>query len=454
MSKVLKFIVNLVVLLSIVVAAALLVPPLLGVDTVINDNSNIETNLPVGAVAYGKQVDTEGLKKEDKIIYIEGSAQYVYEIQDMDTTAGAYKVKDVYNKNSDVESITLQDKVSKAVVTIPFIGYAAIALQSKTGLMVVGAVIVLLIILFILSEVLRRGDDEDEDEDDEDDEEEDDDEEEEPGYWERRRLRKEEKRRQKEAEYEEEDDDDEEEEELSAKERRRLKKEEKRRRKLEKKGLLEEEDEKEEQEETEELFVPEDTSSEAVSSESPQELQGFDEAMKDAMSSIASGIAQVSEPENVPDATVIMPDAEEIEKAVQETEETSMMVEALEEQEVAEEVETETEEALETNEEQINEEVLEVDEEQINEEILGADEEPISEEAENDVPEDIAEDIIIEETQTEVFAEEENPVNVNAVPKTPSIDELLAKAAEAGEQPEVKKDEENEVTLLDYSDLL
>ena len=210
-----------------------------------------------------------------------------------------------------------------------------------------------------------------------------------------------------------------------------MKKEEKRRRKLEKKGLLEEDDEKEEQEETEELFVPEDTSSEAVSSESPQELQGFDEAMKDAMSSIASGIAQVSEPENVPDATVIMPDAEEIEKAVQETEETSMMVEALEEQEVAEEVETETEEALETNEEQINEN-------------FGS----------RYVPEDITEDIIIEETQTEVFAEEENPVNVNAVPKTPSIDELLAKAAEAGEQPEVKKDEENEVTLLDYSDLL
>ena len=70
MSKVLKFIVNLVVLLSIVVAVALLVPPLLGVDTVINDNSNIETNLPVGAVAYGRQVDTEKLKKEDKILYM------------------------------------------------------------------------------------------------------------------------------------------------------------------------------------------------------------------------------------------------------------------------------------------------------------------------------------------------------------------------------------------------
>lgn len=400
MSKVLKFIVNLVVLLSIVVAVALLVPPLLGVDTVINDNSNIETNLPVGAVAYGRQVDTEKLKKEDKILYMEGSAQYVYEIQDMDTTAGSYKVKDVYNKNSDAESITLQDKVSKAVITIPFIGYAAIALQSKTGLMVVGAVIILLIILFILSEVLRRGDD-DEEEDEE--------------------------------EYEEEDDDDEEEEEeLSAKERRRLKKEEKRRRKLEKKGLLEEDDEEEqEQEDMNDVFVPENTFSEPAASEPEQELQGFDEAMKDAMSSIASGIAQVSEPENVPDATVVMPDAEELEKAVQEAEGTLETAEEPEVQEFAAETELEPE----------------------------AEETQAVENIEADMQEDIAEDIIIEETPTEetevqLSEEEEIPVNVNAVPKTPSLNELLAKAAAAGEEPEVKKDEENEVTLLDYSDLL
>lgn len=396
MSKVLKFIVNLVVLLSIVVAAALLVPPLLGVDTVINDNSNIETNLPVGAVAYGRQVDTEKLKKEDKILYMEGSAQYVYEIQDMDTTAGSYKVKDVYNKNNDAESITLQDKVSKAVITIPFIGYAAIALQSKTGLMVVGAVIILLIILFILSEVLRRGDDDEEEDEEEYEEEDDEDEEDEPGYWERRRLKKEEKRR----------------------------------RKLEKKGLLEEDDEEEqEQEDMNDVFVPENTFSEPAASE--PELQGFDEAMKDAMSSIASGIVQVSEPENVPDATVVMPDAEELEKAVQEAEGMLETAEEPEVQEFAAETELEPE----------------------------AEETQAVENIEADMPEDIAEDIIIEETPTEetevqLSEEEEIPVNVNAVPKTPSLNELLAKAAAAGEEPEVKKDEENEVTLLDYSDLL
>lgn len=428
MSKVLKFIVNLVVLLSIVLAGALLVPPLVGVDTVINDNSNIETNLPVGTVAYGRQVDVKELKKKDKIIYMEGSAQYVYEIQDMDTTAGVYKVKDLYKKNSEEESIRLQDKVSKAVITIPFIGYAAIALQSKTGLMVVGAVIVLLIILFILSEVLRRGEEEDEEEDEdeeeyneEDDDEEEEEEEEELGYWERRRLKKEEKRRQKEAEYEEyddsegeEDEEEDEEEVLSAKERRRLKKEEKRRRKLEKKGLLEEDDleeqNQEEQVEIEGSFDSEkETSETSEISETSQELEGFDEAMKDAMSSIASGIAQVSEPENVPDATVVMPDVEELEEAVavQEAEATLEVIETEEDSEV-------------------------IEEEQMDQDA----------------------DIIIEETQVEVSVEEENTVNANTVPKTPSIDELLAKAVASGEQPEIKKDEENEVTLLDYSDLL
>ena len=146
--------------------------------------------------------------------------------------------------------------------------------------------------------------------------------------------------------------------------------------------------------------------------------------MKDAMSSIASGIAQVSEPENVPDATVVMPDAEELEKAVQEAEEPK-------EQELEAETELEPE----------------------------AEETQVIENVEAETPEEIIEDtIIIEETPAEEIAtelpEEEAPVNVNAVPKTPSLDELLAKAAAAGEQPEVKKDEENEVTLLDYSELL
>ena len=406
MSKFLKVIVNLVVLFSIVVAAALLVPPFVGIDTVMNDNTNTETNIPVGSVAYGKEIKVKELKKKDRIIYSEGSSTYVYEITDMDASAGAYEVKDPYSKSGEAEVVTLQKSVPKVAVVVPFIGYAAIALQSKEGLIVIGLGIVLLIILFILSELWRKDDDEDDEEDDnEDDEDDDEDDEEEMSRKERRRLKKEEKRRRKEEkrrlkeaeedeEYEE-DDDEEEEEELSRKERRRLKKEEKRRRKLAKKGLLEDDDEEEESSETE---IAEPVSLDE--GQQHEELQGFDEAMKEAMSSIALGVSQVNASENSEQETVP-------------------------EKEPAKEVD------------------IEGTEPEMPEEIPAA-----------DVPE-AAEDIQSEnlfEMQEEIS--DEPKVDVNAVPKMPSLEELLAKAEAAGEKPEVKKDKENEVTLLDYSDIL
>ena len=399
MSKILKTIVNLVVLFSIVIAAALLVPPFAGIDTVMNDNGGTDTNIPVGSVAYGKEVKVKELKKKDKIIFSEGSSTYVYEIIDMDSSAGAYEVKDPYSKSSDTEIITLQKAVPKVAVVIPFIGYAAIALQTKGGLIVIGLGIILLIILFILSELWRKDEDEDEDDEESEDEvedeyEEDDEEEETLSRKERRRLKKEEKRRRKEEkrrlkeeeedeEYEE-DDEEEAEETLSRKERRRLKKEEKRRRKLEKKGLLEEEEELDE----EKTEIPE--------TEKVDELQGFDEAMKDAMYSIALGVSTVNqEPEHTEESS-IQPQPEVVSEA-----EENQQTEAVEEVEEVQPEIIETVEAIE-----------------------------------------------------ELPQEEEIPVNVNAVPKTPTVQELLAKAKQAGEEPEVKKDKENEVTLLDYSDLL
>lgn len=409
MSKFLKVIVNLVVLFSIVVAAALLVPPFAGIDTVMNDNTNTETNIPVGSVAYGKEIKVKELKKKDRIIYSEGSSTYVYEITDMDASAEAYEVKDPYSKSSEAEVVTLQKSVPKVAVVVPFIGYAAIALQSKEGLIVIGLGIVLLIILFILSELWRKDDDDDdeddEEEDNEDDEDDDEDDEEEMSRKERRRLKKEEKRRRKEEkrrlkeaeedeEYEEDDDEDEEEE-LSRKEHRRLKKEEKRRRKLAKKGLLEDEDEEEESSETE---IAEPVSLDE--GQQHEELQGFDEAMKEAMSSIALGVSQVNASENSE------------QEAVPETEPTK-----------------------------------EAD-------IEGTDPEMPEEIPAADVPE-AAEDIQSEnlfEMQEEIS--DEPKADVNAVPKMPSLEELLAKAEAAGEKPEVKKDKENEVTLLDYSDIL
>jgi len=280
MSKFLKFIVNLVVICAILVAAALLVPPFAGVNTVMNDNSSKDTNLPVGSVAYGREIDAASLKKGDKIIYTNNNKAYVYKVTDMDSSAGSYKVKSVYDKNAKEETVQLINNAVKVVVVVPYIAYAAIALQSKEGLIVVGLGVIFLIILFILAELWRK--DEADDEDDED-----------------------------------EDEDDEEEEKLSRRERKRLKKEEKRRKKLAKKGLLDEEETEDEEEEAPVLEAA------PIPEKQPDE---YDSAMKDAMASIAESIAKVQNGEiEAPDKvqeTIVPQETAEIILGMEDAEET------------------------------------------------------------------------------------------------------------------------------------
>lgn len=382
MSKFLKIIVNLVVIAAIVVAAALLVPPFAGVDTVMNDNTETDTNIPIGSVAYGRTANISDLEVGDRIIYSEGSSDYIYEITDMDASAGVYKVSDPYNSNSETRNITIQKSVPEVVLVVPFIGYGAIALQSTEGLIVVGLGIVFLIILFILSEIWRKDRDEDEDEDEETEEE---------------------------FQSEEEEEEDEEEV-LSRRERRRLKKEEKRRRRMAKKGISEEdEDEDAAEEEIPEDQVPEE---EELPGGAPVMGEDLKKAVEEAMSSVAAGVTQISQPEQVPDATVVMPDISEIEQ-----EETPA-----EEQEFPQENDLEMTEA----------------EESLEEGPAGT----MGMEEEEEGPGE------------EMETEEEKAFDPQSVPNTPTVEELLAKAQAAGDAPEVKEDKDNQVTLLDYSDIL
>ena len=395
MSKFLKIIVNLVVIAAIAVAAALLVPPFAGVDTVMNDNTETDTNLPVGSVAYGRSTDAGDLEVGDRIIYSEGSSDYIYEITDMDASAGAYRVSDPYNRNSDEQNITIQKSVPRVVLVVPFIGYGAIALQSTEGLIVVGLGIVFLIILFILSEIWRK--DRDEEEDDEEDEED--------------------------SQDEDEREDEEEEEVLSRRERRRLKKEEKRRRKMARKGIREED---EEEEETEEGLSEDQDFEETVSRENFSTEEDLDKAVEEAMSSVAAGVSKISEPEQVPDATIVMPDISSLDQE-NIPDEIQEVPEEIQQEEWDVPLSEETESLEEIAEEEKPEEEMEAE----------------AEAQEEEEPEEIPETL-----------EEERSFNPESVPNAPTIEELLAKAQAAGDTPEVKEDKDNQVTLLDYSDIL
>ena len=169
MSKLLKVIVNTLLLLAILSAGALVIPPFAGITTLVSDGMG-NTNISRGAVTYTKKTDTSSAAAGDKILVDDNSGKYIYTIQSLDTAAGTASVKNVIS--GDATEITVRATVSKVIVTIPVIGFLSMAAQSREGIMIIGLAILFLVILFILSEVWKR--DEEEDEEDEEEEDEDD----------------------------------------------------------------------------------------------------------------------------------------------------------------------------------------------------------------------------------------------------------------------------------------
>ena len=169
MSTLLKVIVNTLLLLAILSAGALVIPPFAGITTLVSDGMG-NTNISRGAVTYAKKTDTSSVATGDKILVDDNSGKYIYTIQSLDTAAGTASVKNVIS--GDTTEITVRATVSKVIVTIPVIGFLSMAAQSREGIMIIGLAILFLVILFILSEVWKRDEEEDEEEEEEDEDDE------------------------------------------------------------------------------------------------------------------------------------------------------------------------------------------------------------------------------------------------------------------------------------------
>lgn len=165
MSKFLKFIVNLFLIGAILIGAAILVPPLMGISTTVIDSSSMATNLPVGSVTYAKDVDVTEIEMGDKVLDDSDGKVYLYVIEDGSASTGKFIGTDANSASGEQKELVLRNDVSKVVLTIPFIGYIMMAMHSVEGLIIIGLVVLFIIILFILSELWKKTDEDEEEED-------------------------------------------------------------------------------------------------------------------------------------------------------------------------------------------------------------------------------------------------------------------------------------------------
>lgn len=396
MGRFLKWIVNIILLCAIVIAAALLIPPLAGVTTAMIDEVDMDTNLPRGSVTYARDVAADDLEAGDDVLILESGKTYVYRVKNLDTGDGTCTLEDTRTAGAEEVTRTFTGDVSKVVLTVPFIGYIPMAMKSTEGLIVIGLAVVFVIILFILAELWRPDRDDEEEEEEEENPE--------PADEARQTLP------------------------------------------VDTPSQIMEEASSEIASVVSSVVAEESQPEEIRQPEEDGELDEIDRKLR-------------QEPEYLSEEEVLR-QAEETDGTVTADSEEDAVILSLEEdirseEERMQEINDRAQEEIVLEQETVPEEEPAVEETVIEEAALL--EEPVSEEETMETAEEMTEEKIpaAEPYVQEQEVEEEVQTDERklAMPLY-TADELLAKAREKGENPRVVKDEKTGVTLLDYSDLL
>ncbi len=161
MSKFLKFIVSLILIIFIGSGAALIVPQFVGdLDTVIVQDGMV-SNKMIGTVIYSKKEAASNMQVGDKIVDMDAGTLYVHEVVSYDSVTQTAQVT-----GGPATTVRISDAFTRAVFSVPLIGYLMIATQSLPGLILLGLLLALVILLFISSEVVRHPSDDDDDDED------------------------------------------------------------------------------------------------------------------------------------------------------------------------------------------------------------------------------------------------------------------------------------------------
>lgn len=156
MSRFLKFIVHFIVICTVICVVALIAPPFWGITTVIMDNTDKETNLPLGSVTYAIPVDTEDVEIGTPILVQEDGKTYRYNVASVNLENMTGTVIDPTVSNGEPITVAVKNKVPKVVITIGVIGYLIVATESIEGLIILGLIVLFLIILYVIAELWKK----------------------------------------------------------------------------------------------------------------------------------------------------------------------------------------------------------------------------------------------------------------------------------------------------------
>ena len=129
-----------VALISIM-AAALIVPRILGYTPYTVLSGSMEPQYPIGSVVYVQQADPALIGENDVVMYqLANGVPVTHRVVSVDSAERTLITKGDANPTEDIAPIPLDAVVGKAVMCLPLLGYAALFVQTIPGLLCIALI--------------------------------------------------------------------------------------------------------------------------------------------------------------------------------------------------------------------------------------------------------------------------------------------------------------------------
>ncbi|MCL2670432.1 MAG: signal peptidase I [Clostridiales bacterium] len=155
MKKAFSILVDILTSIVLIVALAMVIPWLFGVQPKVVLTGSMEPNLPVGSLVYVVPVSAEeDLAVGDIITYpgVEGGKDVTHRVNRIETEEGIKKfyTKGDANEDEDGPPQLFGNILGTVEVFVPIIGYALALLLTTSGKVIAATICVILVILFFL----------------------------------------------------------------------------------------------------------------------------------------------------------------------------------------------------------------------------------------------------------------------------------------------------------------
>lgn len=146
---------GLLIVILLAVAGILIVPKLVGYQSLAVLSGSMEPEISVGSIVFIKEEDPSQLKKGDVITYrLSGDTRVTHRIVEIHKEDQTILTKGDANENMDGSPVPFQNVEGKVQFHVPYLGYISIYIKTPVGIAAGCGILILIILLNFLPDII------------------------------------------------------------------------------------------------------------------------------------------------------------------------------------------------------------------------------------------------------------------------------------------------------------